>query len=409
MHRRLVDADLERQRKKAQCCCCVMNLRKAIGVMVLMLVVLIWVASSDLMQYIFTNQSFSKPFFLTYWDTSCFSIYLLGFFKSSWRQDLINPRAAVQAGRLSVRDTVKLSATFGVFWFLANYSFNASLTMTSVSSNTIINSLSGLFTLILGAMLKVDIFSCVKLLAVLLSFLGVVLVSLQDSSGDGSESFFGDMLCVFSAFMYGVYIVLLKLRIPDENKVNMPMFFGFLGLLNAVCLWPLFFILHWTGIEPWSWPNYRTMLFLCINSFIGTVLSDYLWLWSVILTSPLISTLGLSLTIPVALASDFVLGNHPDTSLVYLTGCGLVLAGFFLINFPAHRDPLSECARGMSSLPSCLCCRKKVYSPLDQSSSSSSGADSGSLRTSSPDMCTDNAKDRIQDGTSPSERGLIHR
>lgn len=34
-------------------------------------------------------------------------------------------------------------------------------------------------------------------------------------------------------------------------------------------------------------------LYLTINGLIGTVLSDFLWLWAVLLTSPLVATVGL--------------------------------------------------------------------------------------------------------------------
>jgi hypothetical protein len=41
--------------------------------------IVIWVASSQLMQYIFDEENFSKPFFLTYFNTSLFTLYLFGF------------------------------------------------------------------------------------------------------------------------------------------------------------------------------------------------------------------------------------------------------------------------------------------------------------------------------------------
>jgi solute carrier family 35 protein F5 len=34
----------------------------------------------------------------------------------------------------------------------------------------------------------------------------------------------------------------------------MPLFFGLVGLFNVAFLWPGFFILHFTGIEPFECP-----------------------------------------------------------------------------------------------------------------------------------------------------------
>lgn len=37
------------------------------------------------MQYIFLDAHYDKPFFLTYYSTSLFSLYLLGFISKKWR------------------------------------------------------------------------------------------------------------------------------------------------------------------------------------------------------------------------------------------------------------------------------------------------------------------------------------
>ena len=53
--------------------------RLAIGLLTLLLVDIIWVASSELTEYIFKTQNFNKPFFSTYLKTSLFMLYLPGF------------------------------------------------------------------------------------------------------------------------------------------------------------------------------------------------------------------------------------------------------------------------------------------------------------------------------------------
>jgi solute carrier family 35 protein F5 len=40
--------------------------------------------------------------------------------------------------------------------------------------------------------------------------------------------------------------------VGNEDRVNMPLFFGLVGLFNVMFLWPGFFILHFTGIETVS-------------------------------------------------------------------------------------------------------------------------------------------------------------
>ncbi|XP_019724579.1 solute carrier family 35 member F5-like [Hippocampus comes] len=61
--------------------------RMALGVVILLLVDVIWVASSELTSYIFRQQEYNKPFFSTFTKTSMFVLYLLGFLLwRPWRQ-----------------------------------------------------------------------------------------------------------------------------------------------------------------------------------------------------------------------------------------------------------------------------------------------------------------------------------
>ena len=123
-----------------------------------------------------------------------------------------------------------------------------------------------MWTLLLGALIKVERFSMKKLLGVLASLVGVILISTYDINGDNDDnrgSFphkshrqvaIGDAMAFFSAVMYGVYTLLMKKRIKNEARVNMPVFFGLVGLFNVLFLWPGLFILHYTREETFELP-----------------------------------------------------------------------------------------------------------------------------------------------------------
>jgi hypothetical protein len=71
--------------------------------------------------------------------------------------------------------------------------------------------------------------------------------------------------------------------------------------------------------------------FLVLSGLCDNVLSDYLWARSVLLTSPTVATIGMSITIPLAMASDAILnGGQPD--LTAIAGALLVLVGFCMVN-----------------------------------------------------------------------------
>lgn len=88
-------------------------------------------------------------------------------------------------------------------------------------------------------------------------------------------------MALVSAFFYAAYIVFLKRKVDHEDKMDIPMFFGFVGLFNLTLLWPVFFILHYGHWEEFEWPDTHQWTFLIINGLIGTVLSEVLWLWYV--------------------------------------------------------------------------------------------------------------------------------
>lgn len=83
---------------------------------------------------------------------------------------------------LSVPETAKLSLEFCLLWFSANYLVAACLEYTSVASSTILTSTSSIWTLILGALFKVEHFSWKKLIGVLASLAGIALISSVDLS-----------------------------------------------------------------------------------------------------------------------------------------------------------------------------------------------------------------------------------
>lgn len=182
---------------------------------------------------------------------------------------------------LTTRETAIEAMKFFFLWFLANYFSNAALQYTNVASFTILSSMSGFFTLFLGACTHVETFTWLKLAALFISFhldfeqtlifriSGVVLVSIQDSdqitraASHGNLALLGDFIALLGAALYSCYTTLLKLRIHHENRVDMPLFLGFVGIYCLITLFPFIFILSILGIEPFEWPQSSSLTF-CI-------------------------------------------------------------------------------------------------------------------------------------------------
>jgi solute carrier family 35 protein F5 len=65
----------------------------------------------------------------------------------------------------------------------------------------------------------------------------------------------GDALALLSALFYALYVILLKVRIGDEERIDMQLFFGFVGAFNVLLCWPMGVILHITGVETFEVPS----------------------------------------------------------------------------------------------------------------------------------------------------------
>jgi len=117
---------------------------------------------------------------------------------------------------------------------------------------TVLSATSGLYTLLLGRAAGVETFSAAKLAAVVMrcphrqsaqgtladgarvSIVGVAMVSRSDQdvgpiaspahaaseTTSGRLRLLGDALALTSAFLYGCYVILLKLRIRSESRIQ---------------------------------------------------------------------------------------------------------------------------------------------------------------------------------------------
>ncbi|PPQ70973.1 hypothetical protein CVT26_014239 [Gymnopilus dilepis] len=353
-----------------------------LGIGLLMLVVLLWTSSNFVTQDLYEG-GYDKPFLLTYMSTSSFALYLVPFLFRRCRLHAVSQRKVPLIDRstleyqplvddnnhlsshdrtefstessvlypslppLTERETAKLAFAFCLIWFAANWSVNASLVYTSVASATILSSMSGFFTLAFGRLFRVEVLTLLKVGAVFTSFTGVVLVSISDSETKGSgastpysklhqmtvnsRATFGDALALLSALFYAMYVVLLKVRIKSESRIDMQLFFGFVGLFNILVCWPMGVILHLTKIEVFELPPSSKALYALLISMAITLSSDYLYVLAMLKTTPLVVTIGLSLTIPLAVLGDFIRKQLIHGQVIL--GAFLVLSSFFAVGF----------------------------------------------------------------------------
>ncbi|ORY24073.1 hypothetical protein BCR39DRAFT_548007 [Naematelia encephala] len=381
--------------------------RFVVGVLFLLCVVLLWTASNFITSRLETgDQGWNKPFLITYLNTSSFALYLLPavwkFYRSPKHSNeeeyrplpqdeapgrrsastirsrsrspitmplssLGPPPLPVQPSfedlpKLTTRETAEVAAWWAVVWFVGNWAVNASLAWTSVASVTILTATSGFFTLGLGRVFGVESFTPLKIFGVLVSFIGVVLVTKSDSTIDTSvlverptRPLLGDAAAILSAACYAIYVVLLKKKVVDEERADMRLMLGFAGLFSILFLLPAFPILHFTGWETFQLPPNREAWIICGINMLITLSSDYLYMLAMLKTGPAFVTVGISLTIPLTLTISYFfpdLGPNAITALS-LIGAVLVCLSFGAMGWSEWKEsdrPRSSAAAGESNV-----------------------------------------------------------
>ena len=365
-----------------------------LGLFFIFLVSLIWSAASVLVKVLYQHD-FDSPFLLTYVGGALFTIFLplewamrkptrqsdsivhndyqLEDATSNQPPETISPNTNIQPLTSSTieglmayhsvrkkhnwttRDHIMASAKLAPIWFLANYSYYASLQFISIRSSTVLASTASLFTFGFAFLANEESFHRGKLVGILLGMVGSIWTAQHDAAtGDvdstsssnwnddnavwSKNEIWGDILGLLSAAGWGGYVVLIRVLCPqDESLMNMQLLLGYLGLWVAVALCPIA-ICQLLSQSP---PGLSAVVLGCLifKGLLDNVLSDYLWARSVMLTSATVANVGLGMTIPMAFLCDVAMGEPDVFSPNSVLGAFFVLVGFVLVNL-AQRDEL---------------------------------------------------------------------
>lgn len=359
----------------------------SLGLMFLACVIVLWVLSSFLLNGLFENGIYAKPFFITWINTSAFIFYLIPFYirhrngedsqldagtpsgidditsngsLDETETDVYSPQAVPIEDTdsdngtsalmmidshvlepLTFLETINLAFFFCVLWFLSNLLNNASLIFTSVSSQTILASTSSFFTIVIGYLVHLELLSKAKVLSIILSIIGVILVTCNDNPVTEIVSrnniMWGNLLALGGALCYGVYSILLKLNVKEDSRIDMKLFFGFVGVFNLFLLWPPIVIMDKLGYEKFELPPNSYVYLIIFTNCAASFLADFLWARAMLLTSPLTVTVGLSMTIPVAMVCDFIF-KFRWNSPIYMLGAAFICISFYTINRDEQAD-----------------------------------------------------------------------
>ena len=322
----------------------------------MVLVSIIWVGAGVLVQWIYKVYPRPLPFFLTWVCVSEFVVLLPIRYVAESKS---RGASALRCGRPSAAPTDWRAAGRAALlvcpvWFLAQGSYNWGLLGTSVSTSTILSATSCVWTLLMSTLiLRQEVFTWGKLAGVALTLAGAGMVSLdetrrlEDAAAAAAAPAldpgplalpppWGAIVCLFSALAYSIYTSLIRATVPDEG-VSISVFFGWLGVSNSVLLAPVVAMLAYWGVEPLGDVSLAFIGVILVKGLFDNVFSDLLWTHAILLAGPTMATVGLSMTIPMALLSDALLAGLVP-SLLLASGGVAVLCGFIMVTLAAAAD-----------------------------------------------------------------------
>lgn len=162
-------------------------------------------------------------------------------------------------------------------------------------------------------------------------------MGLQDEDNSRAQSLGGDIVALVSCVGYGVYTTIIKYYVPEDRDVPMQLLLGYVGVVTGLLLLPILLLLvgmRWGSMEGLTGEAFG---FITLNGFADTVVADYFWARAVLLTSPTVATIGMSITIPLALITDLFV-NQIVPTYVSILGSLSVIVGFIMVNLDTEQQ-----------------------------------------------------------------------
>ncbi|XP_050549147.1 solute carrier family 35 member F5 isoform X1 [Daktulosphaira vitifoliae] len=205
---------------------------------------------------------------------------------------------------LNLHQTTKLAFTVAPLWGFANLLHQYSLVYLEHNLVSCMMSTTSFFTVILSLFFvtpTADRFTVAKFLTVLCGIVGNIILIIPDMNFSFHKIDFGFLLSLSSALFYALNIVTIRSWIDHEDKLDITLYFGLVGLFNVLMFWPIFIFLHYFEIETFEWPSKQQVLSLIVNGIMKTTLPEVIWLWGCLLTSSIIATMSIGFIVPINL------------------------------------------------------------------------------------------------------------
>eukprot|EP00928_Gymnodinium_smaydae_P028895 TRINITY_DN21913_c0_g1_i1.p1 TRINITY_DN21913_c0_g1~~TRINITY_DN21913_c0_g1_i1.p1 ORF type:complete len:339 (-),score=30.28 TRINITY_DN21913_c0_g1_i1:41-1057(-) len=311
----------------------------AIGYIACCLVVISWVAQSEVSQLVQVS-NYNKPLAITWFNHSAgifvFPLILLtGGSVSECYHKLTK--------KIGFKQLIIRALILSLIYLFADWIWYIGLPYTSVAAGTAIFNVSSCFVSALSIMVG-EPHRPRHTLALILALSGAIAISFRPGTNNASgealsetSQALGNACVLLAAFSYAVYEVFFDQALKpvgDLDVMATNAFVSLCALLNVCFLWPALFCLDIPGMpsmiaETPEMPSATVVQGLLTNAALATCFNLALAV-ALVRTSPLLASVSCMLTIPLSLLVDTIV--HGDSfGVVELAGSAVVISGFLVI------------------------------------------------------------------------------
>ena len=220
-------------------------------------------------------------------------------------------------------------ALLGLFGIALNQTgFTVGLNYTTVGHSALIIATTPLYVLVLATRMKQEALTRLKLTGMLLSFAGVVVLTLEHGLGAASPTFLGDMLTLGGSIAFAFYTVYSKHVADRYDTLTLTTFIYLAGLLVVAPLagWGLLEV-DWTQV---TWRGWAGVLYMAAIASVAAYLIFYYALTKISATrviafsylQPVLATLLGILLLGEAVTHHLLIGGTMVLLGVYLAEVG---------------------------------------------------------------------------------------
>jgi drug/metabolite transporter (DMT)-like permease len=217
---------------------------------------------------------------------------------------------------------IALTSLFGTF--IPAYLFAVAQTQISSSVSSILNSLTPLNTLILGAVVFGLDFKRTQIMGVIIGFAGTMLLILNGAAHHPNQNYWYTILVLIASMCYATNVNLIKRYLSDLKPLTITTGNFMVMLLPALGI--LFFTDFTTRMHLASVTE--AMFYIAILGIIGTGIANVLFYKLIQISSPVFAT-SVTYLIPVVAFFWGLLDNEMLTPVQFI-GAFVVLVGVYL-------------------------------------------------------------------------------